>query len=300
MLEGNEREGWRVHPVGGQPLRPGLELMILHNEDGYTFDIVYQKSPAETEVFNVSPTKTQGEEAHYVCQLNRYRLENRETRSSFEANAVSGRWDLQEIGGPDGDSWTHVEGAVFAFMDAITDIASFPTSLTDWQKPREPLLEEGIAMLAGVHLREKTSSRSRDLGLMNPGTLVKVLGTVQGDPFPWLHGQIGTKTGYMSSHYVAQHGEMGIASVYSVPPLPVARARQDILLKHGTGLLDGKAADLKQGTKMHVLSRDGHWLYVVVPRGDIAWLMDVEGTYGYVNAGDVDIRPTSIQLDWLE
>lgn len=300
MLEGNEKRGWQALPVDGQPLRPGQDLQILHNEDGYSFDIVYAISADETEVFTVHPAKMQGEEGYFVCRLSRYRLENRQHRSFFEAKSTQGGWELTARKADGDNTWLTADGAAFAYMDAITDIASFPTTLKAWQTPPKPLVPEGTAMLAGVHLREKTSSRSRDLGLMNPGTLVKVLGTVKGDPFPWLHGQIGTKTGYMSTHYVAQPGEMGIASPSAVSPLPMARARQDLQLKAGTGLLDGKVMDLQQGTKMHVLSRDGHWLYVVVPRGDIAWLMDVDGHYGYVKAGDVDIRPTSIQLDWLE
>jgi hypothetical protein len=50
---------------------------------------------------------------------------------------------------------------------------------------------------------------------------------------------------------------------------------------------------------MHVLSDQGEWLYVAVPRGALGWLMDVEGRFGYVKKEDVDMAATEIQLDWM-
>ena len=83
-------------------------------------------------------------------------------------------------------------------------------------------------------------------------------------------------------------------------PLTVAANRRPTSLKKGTGWLEGTAAELEAGTKMHVLCERGDWLYVVVPRDEISWLMDLDGTYGYVRATDVEQAATAIQLDWME
>lgn len=299
MLAGNPRQGWQVHPVDGASLRLGVDLTIRHSETNHSFRIAYAVSGEEVEVFTVRPAKSYNADA-LVCGLERYERFNTRTGHYFEALNINPGWELHESVSPYEKSWFTADAPVFSYMDAITDVSAFPTRLEDWQNASLTMIPEGYAMLAGVHLREKTSSRSKDLGLMNPGTLVKVLDTVPGDPFPWLHGQIGLKTGYMSTLYVSSTSGGEGSSAADILPLPAARAKKDIQLKAGTGLLDGKVMDLKAGSRMHVINEEGGWLYVVVPREHLSWLMDVEGTYGFVKAGDVDIRGTSIQLDWLD
>jgi hypothetical protein len=44
----------------------------------------------------------------------------------------------------------------------------------------------------------------------------------------------------------------------------------------------------------------GDWLHVVIPQGEPGWMMDVNGTDGYVKASDVMEAATSVQLDWME
>ena len=51
---------------------------------------------------------------------------------------------------------------------------------------------------------------------------------------------------------------------------------------------------------MRVIMEKDDWLYVVVPREEYhdTWMMDVNGTYGYVKKSDVSIGTLEIQLDW--
>ena len=82
--------------------------------------------------------------------------------------------------------------------------------------------------------------------------------------------------------------------------LPVAEAQKEIPLKKGTGLFDGTVQTLPSGTKMHVIIENGDWLYVDVPREEIGFLMDVDGTFGYVRKADVTFLSIIPGLDWAE
>ena len=298
VLENNNQQGWTLTPVGGQPLRTDRPLTIKPHRTAFEFCIEYQDQ-GQTERFIVSLLRA-GDVDELLCQLNSYHRFSADGQHVFEARGVHNGWELHESKSPLEKSWFIMDGAVFAYLDAITDIQAFPTSLQAWEAAPQNLLPEGYALAIGVHLRESTSSRSKDLGLFNSGSLVKVQDKVPGDPFPWIQVEAGLKKGYMSSVYITLPQGNSTAATVSVSPLPVARAKKDIQLKTGTGLLNPKVTDLQKGQRMHVLCQEGSWLYVVVPRGDLGWLMDVEGIYGYVKAGDVDIRATGIQLDWMD
>ena len=82
--------------------------------------------------------------------------------------------------------------------------------------------------------------------------------------------------------------------------LPVVEAQKEIPLKKGTGLFDGTVQTLPAGTKMHVIIENDDWLYVDVPQGEIGFLMDVEGNFGYVRKTDVTFLPAIPGLDWAE
>ena len=82
--------------------------------------------------------------------------------------------------------------------------------------------------------------------------------------------------------------------------LPVAEAQEEIPLKKGTGLFDGTVQTLPAGTKMHVIIENDDWLYVDVPQGEIEFLMDVDGAFGYVRKADVTFLSIIPGLDWAE
>ncbi len=105
----------------------------------------------------------------------------------------------------------------------------------------------------------------------------------------------------MSNVYVRYEGSAAEGGVNGVSPLPRAECFGDCDLRESRALLFGKTLrTLPAGTRMHVLARVGDWLYVCVPRGDIGWLMDIEGEFGFVKGKKVRLGSSGIQLDWTE
>ena len=297
MLQKNKDRGWQLLPVSYQALHKGREIRLRGYGSSMAVRIEYPLGTDEMEVFTVLPYGLGQRGA--ALRLDSYQRLNHKTGELFMAQSTLNGWTLTTQDAQGVAEELAQPLAVIGFMEAITSLDDFPNTKAAWKSREGRLLPEGIAMLSGVHLRQETSSRSRDLGLMNPGTLISVLGYEAGDPHPWLKAQIGLKTGYVSTAYVnPPESQYGNASTF-VSPLPVAKANKALALKSGTGLLDAKVTDLAQGSKMHVLCEQNGWLYVVVPRGEIGWLMDVAGTYGYVRPGDVTISATAIQADWI-
>ena len=105
-----------------------------------------------------------------------------------------------------------------------------------------------------------------------------------------------TPEGYVASNYILG----GVSFSPVMAPQPVAKAKREITLKNGTGLFAGTVASFPAGTKMHVVMEDGDWLYVDVPRGEMEYLMDPEGTFGYVKKEDVLMASMICMLDWTE
>ena len=68
----------------------------------------------------------------------------------------------------------------------------------------------------------------------------------------------------------------------------------------GTGWLDSAVGSFPAGTLMHVVFEDGDWLYVDVPRGEMTWLMDMEGSFGFVRKSDVFTASSVCRLEWME
>lgn len=160
----------------------------------------------------------------------------------------------------------------------LSELPCDSVSMQQWQQYEPP---EGYLMLRGVHLRSKTSSRSQDLGMFKAGTLVKYLGTEPGDPHPWVHARIGLLEGYISSEYVCID-DAGNPNRYGDTMLPMVKTQKDTALKKGMGWFSGTVVNVPAGTKMHVLAEYDRWYYGDIPRGDIGYLMDVDGTYGYI------------------
>ena len=154
---------------------------------------------------------------------------------------------------------------------------------------------------AGVHLRDKASSHSGDLGTFLPGAWIPVLETQEGTAADWIRTAFGDPVilrGYVSSNYTSLE-EYSPVSPAAIAPLPVARALRNIPLRRGTGLFDGKVRDLPENTRMHAVLRRGDWLLVCVPREEPGWFMDPAGTWGFVRLSELQVASTALQLDWL-
>ena len=151
-------------------------------------------------------------------------------------------------------------------------------------------------LAAGVLLRKDHSSRSKDLGMLKNATVIRVLDWVKGDPYDWVKTSLGGLDGYVAINYTSAGSDsLCVGREY---PMPVAVCLKNVELKKNTGWFGKTAAELVAGTKMHVILEEDDWLYVVVPRGDIGWLMDVDGTYGYVRRSDVRVGALEACLDW--
>ena len=208
----------------------------------------------------------------------------------------SGKWfwldrrSGQETAGGGDPRYTSAIDAMMRFAE----LPDSPESYSEWNRFPFP---DRFYSVVGVHLRERTSSRSRDLGLLNPGTVLQKTGEAAGDPFPWFQVKLGMLDGYVVSQYVCVD-DAGVPTADYDDPLPVAEAIRKTDLKSGTGWFDGKVAEVPEGTRMHVLfERDG-WYYVVIPREDLGFCMDVEGQYGFIPKDTVRMGLTLFDLDW--
>ncbi len=283
-------------PVGEHVLYTDRALTISSKNASAQMQIAYEPKDGLEESFTVVPVLYgEGETA---CVIQRYISYERNTNQYFLAEPGVNGWRLTQSQADNEPELVSLDAPVVANLEGIPDIEAFPKSLAAFKALSESPIPEGYTMLHSVNLRKSTSSRSASLGIMNTGTLAKILGQEPGDPHPWLHAKVGSKEGYASMVYVSLNG--GATSMYYAKPLSMGKAKKDLALKTGTGIFDGKAMDLKAGTKMHIITEQNGWLYVVVPQGDIGWFMDVNGTYGYVKQDDVRTASSSLALDWIE
>ncbi len=303
-------DSWSVSPVGGNALLANRDFFIAYDVQESTFVIEYPISGFESECFRCYPVFPGG--VNYtqpLCKLTEYRRTNRGNESGVIIDNEGG-------GMLSGVYWYHIiayqPGSPIKeeivpvispdYLDFI-DAAQFPKSAEECRQAaaKSFTLPEGYGITSGVHLRAEASSHSADLGMYEPGTLVQVMETLPGSQFPWYHVRAGLAEGYMSGNYVTPGNSTNISDAIFVSlPLRVAKTNKACALKKGTGWLDGSVMDITAGTKMHVIAVCGDWLHVVIPQGEIGWMMDVNGTDGYVKASDVIEAATSIQLDWME
>ena len=106
--------------------------------------------------------------------------------------------------------------------------------------------------------------------------------------------------GFLEGFVTATYVHEGQSRSAQLNVLPVAEAQEEIPLKKGTGLFDGTVQTLPAGTKMHVIIENDDWLYVDVPQGEIGFLMDVDGTFGYVRKAGVTFLSNIPGLDWAK
>lgn len=297
FIKKKDGQDYGVYPVSENALRTDRGLKIASKNTSNQMQIEYEAVNGWLETFTVMPV-------HYgenqtACVIDSYLNYNQITGESFQACVSMDGWQLTQVSKDGNIVKAQIDAPVMGYLEAI-DIQSFPTSFQAFKALTGSLIPEGYALLNGVNLRQKTSSRSNSLGVMNSGTLAQVLGERPGDPNPWLHVRVGSKEGYVSTVYVSPPASPHGTSVAYARNLPVGKAMKPVPLMSGTGWFDGKVTDLEKGVKFHVITEQNGWLYVVVPRGEIGWFMDAEGTYGYVKAGDVFISGSGMKLDWEE
>lgn len=295
-LRKDENGVWQVFPFGTNALYgPPQRLTIDYGNRAYLFNIRYDHE-GETTVFDVmlnTPTLNEqpvGE--HCYIQRILFSGSDRTTTLTHDGN---GRWSVTEVVGDQRTDRAFTPAA--PMMLEAEDIHAFPRSLEEAMCLSPLPIPEGYTVAADVHLRQQKSSRSKDLGTLLKGVFVQMLGMEPGSPFDWVHAKAGGLTGYISSIYTAENPDT--MSQSHLFPLLLAETTKETDLKKDTGWFSGTVQKLPKGTRMHVMMTRGRWLYVVIPRNQLHWRMDVDGTYGFIPGDAALIAPLPVQLDWL-
>ena len=186
--------------------------------------------------------------------------------------------------------------ARFPYHLGLVPVEQFPATVEEASRNNYPGVPDQYTMVYGPHFRAGASSHSRSYGELKPGVIIPVLEILPGDPNDWIHTRLGTIEGYVVSTYTAL--ENMIPGLGSLPA--VAESKKEFALKRGTGWFDGSAGTYPAGTRMHVIFESGDWLYVDIPSGKMNWVMDPEGTFGFVHRNDVLEMSASCLIDWPE
>ena len=305
---GNEKDGkrqltqlscldgqWTIHPLGTNALYPAGDYRVTFDAQQNAFAVQYRLNDDETAAFYLSPDQANREHSTLsYTTIENYERVNQKTREAIWITLTrSGMPTWQKELTPDDLPYPV---ANFPCYLGIVPITEFPDTLQAARQSVYPGIPEGFVYSVGVNLRTQRSSRSATHGVLNAGTLLPVLERLPGDPSEWIR----TKAGFLEGFVVDTYVHDGQTQSGHLSALPVVEAQKEIPLKKGTGLFDGTVQTLPAGTKMHVIIENDDWLYVDVPQGEIGFLMDVEGNFGYVRKTDVTFLPAIPGLDWAE
>lgn len=211
-----------------------------------------------------------------------------ETGKALRMNCYHGEFTLHE----DGD-WPYTilaEGKAVPNRLSAWTADTLPKTETDLRafEQKYPLvLDSDEAYITGVNLRERATGESPSWGAYN--ARVNVLGEKPGKLAPWVNVRVGNIDGWVSGDYLHRQGIGDQMHVYSTAAMvhPVGRVKTETAFLHA---LNGEAVmQLKPDTYVHVLGERDGWLHVIVPRGEITWQTDWDGTYGFVRAKDVTV-----------
>lgn len=284
---------WQLFPAGEIPFLAGKEISVNPRIDKYSFFLDISLSETESESIALSCLYHGGGKGY--CNILSYTRVNRETGEGVQI--ADDRMVL--YGNGRAPESIILPGEILGYLNFLGD-RSLPATEEECLAFDALFLPEGYAMIQGVHLRQKTSSHSADLGSFYGGAIVEILGTEKGEPFPWKRVRIGDLEGYIAANYVGDIAGMSGARLQDLYLLPVAKATKETALRESSHLLAGKKAELLLGTKMHVLGERGDWYYVCIPREEPGQFMDMDGTCGFILKKDVITAGTALQLDWMD
>lgn len=305
LLVGFDRtvDKWALYPIGTNALYqdPSLELSITGaTQNGLTCIIRYDGvNGMQAFTFSINNPTDDVRGHSFLCSLKSYEAVSADGMDRVCINCDhirTNEWDFTEKHGE--ETVTETVVTYYPVWMGILDVADFPRNIALAKETTSPV-PEGYVMAGDVHMRKDHSSHSVDLGTLQTGTLLPVLDTVPGDPRPWIRTSIGQLNGYVCAEYTTASTDSTL-NINNGYPMPLAVAKQPIDLKNSTGWFAGTVQQLNEGTRMRVIMEKDNWLYVVVPREEYhdTWMMDVNGTYGYVKKSDVSIGTLEIQLNW--
>jgi len=209
----------------------------------------------------------------------------------------------------------HGEFILRAEMENVDRILAegkaIPDRLSAWKADALPRSEEELrafeaayplelahdeAYIAGVNLRERATGESPSWGSYS--AKAQVLGEKPGKSVPWVHVQVGNLEGWVSGNYVHRLGVRDQMHVYSTAAMvhAVGRAKRETSLMR---MPDGESImQLEADTYVHVLGRKDGWLHVIVPRNELTWQTDWNGTYGFVRAQDMAVGISKVDATY--
>lgn len=155
---------------------------------------------------------------------------------------------------------------------------------------------DDVGYTSAVNLREKPTGKSKSWGRYS--AKVKILGQQPGLEVPWYNVRVGNLDGWVSGVYLQTQKNTRdyewASSAYAV--LQVCRAKKETALLQRP---DGeRVKEIPEGTLMHVIEENDGWLHVIVPRGEIAWQTDWDGTYGFIRKADAAIGVSIADAIW--
>ena len=160
--------------------------------------------------------------------------------------------------------------------------------------PFETAGDEGY--LSGVNLREKPTGKSKSWGIYR--AKVQVLDQQPGEKDPWMKVRVGNLTGWASGRYLymEQSEDPYALAEYQTSVKKVGRAKKTIQLLDRP---DGNVImELEEGKLVHAIIENEGWLHVVVPREELTWRTDWDGTYGFVQAEDMFVGISKADAMW--
>lgn len=175
---------------------------------------------------------------------------------------------------------------------------SFPKSTDEIQRyilAHPVMLGENEAILHGGNFRLEPTSASKSMGKYSANA--RILGTQMGAKWPWYHVQVGHLTGWVSGNYVTTSPEDEVHYYGSRSGVwRAARAEGDISLR---ALPEGEIVRMiPDGTMMHIIIENDGWAHVVIPRGEITWETDWDGTYGFVRSEEIVTGVSIADIKW--
>lgn len=160
--------------------------------------------------------------------------------------------------------------------------------------PFETAGDEGY--LSGVNLREKPTGKSRSWGIYH--AKVQVLDQQPGEMDPWMKVRVGNLTGWASGRYLhmEQSEDPYALAEYQTAVMKVGRAKKTVQLLDRPG--GSVIMELEEGTFVHTIIENEGWLHVVVPRKELTWRTDWDGTYGFVKMEDMTVGVSKADVMW--
>lgn len=252
---------------------------FLRREENVSVSI-YQPAPNRIPVFSVDYPDRSG----MVSDLMLFRS-NRLWQLYGHINEASG---LQIL--IDGHDVTVIENGVSDFydypepfwMDYLTDASGFPTTREDVETLHKSAGSmfvsneaAGLAYTIGANLRREATGTSDSLGIYGKNVpLTRTGGQKQGTSYPWYEVRIGNTVGWMSANYVRAYPD-------DYDPVPMGRTVDGCPLYAHPG--DAQPiAQLEPGSTFHILTEYQGMYHICIPREEITWDVDREGTYGYI------------------